>query len=189
METLEASRIPLDGPPRGLLARILAWYTRRRYGRVLDPLRAIQHNPQVLRLSLVFAMGFQRWRRLDPTLRALAFHAPSIAIGCSWCVDFGYWEAHHRGLDLAKIRDAGRWRESGVYTALERLVLEYAEAMTATPPEVTDDLVARLREHLDDAQLVELTALVAIENMNSRMNAALGLRSQGFKAECPVPAA
>ena len=58
--------------------------------------------------------------------------------------------------------------------------------MTATPPAVTDELVAALRVHLDVAQLVELTELIAVENWRSRVNAALGLESQGFKAECEV---
>jgi AhpD family alkylhydroperoxidase len=187
MDAHETTRIPLDTAPLGLLARTTAWYSRRRYGRVLEPLAAYAHHPGVLSSVTIFELGVQRWHRLSPTLQALATYVPATAIGCSWCVDFGYWVAHHRGVDPAKIRDAARWRESSVHTELERLVLEYAEAMTATPPAVTDGLVARLREHLDDAQLVELTELVAVENLRSRFNAALGLRSQGFSAECPVP--
>jgi alkylhydroperoxidase family enzyme len=112
--------------------------------------------------------------------------APSAAIGCSWCLDFGYWEAHHLGVDARKIRDVTRWRSSDAYSEVERLVLEYGEAMTATPPEVSDALVDRLREHLGDAGLVELTYLVAVENLRSRVNAALGLESQGFRAACEV---
>jgi alkylhydroperoxidase family enzyme len=67
------------------------------------------------------------------------------------------------------------------------LVLEYAEAVTETPLTVTDALVARLRELLGDARFVELTALISLENMRSRTNAALGLESQGFKAACDLP--
>ena len=76
-----------------------------------------------------------------------------------------------------------------MFTQLERLVMLYAEAMTATPPLVTDDLVARLRRHLDEAQLVELTAIIAVENLRSRMNAALGLTAQGFRDQYELPAA
>ena len=72
---------------------------------------------------------------------------------------------------------------------LERLVLGYAEAMTATPPAVTDEMVAQLREHLDEAQLDELTAIVAVENQRSRINAALGLTALGFNDRCEIPAA
>jgi alkylhydroperoxidase family enzyme len=58
--------------------------------------------------------------------------------------------------------------------------MEYTEAMTATPPQVTDEQVERLRADLTDEQLVELTAWVSLENYRSRTNAALGLTSQGF---------
>ena len=78
-----------------------------------------------------------------------------------------------------KLRDVPHWRDSDAFTEVERLVLEYAEAMSATPPAVTDDLVADLRQHLDDDQLVELT-MIAVENQRSRFNSALGLTSQGF---------
>ncbi len=65
--------------------------------------------------------------------------------------------------------------------------MAYAEAATATPPAVTDEMVAGLREELDDAALVELTMMVAVENTRSRFNSALGLHSQGFSDRCEVP--
>jgi alkylhydroperoxidase family enzyme len=86
------------------------------------------------------------------------------------------------------MRDVPQWRDSDVYTDLERQVMAYAEAVTATPPAVTDEMVAGLRRQLDDAQLVELTMMVAVENIRSRFNSALGLTSQGFKDRCEIPA-
>ena len=180
------ARISLD-PPRTLLNRAVEWYSRRAYGKVLDPARAMAHNRRVLLSTLRFEQGVARWKRLDENLKALAVMASAAAIGCSWCMDFGYWENHRRGLDVRKLREVPRWRDSEVYTPLERDVMEYAEAMTATPPTVDDVLVARLREHLDDAALMELTAMVSLENMRSRTNASLGLTSQGFKDTCDVP--
>jgi len=171
------------------MARLVAWLGRRRFGVTLDPLSAAGHHPGVLWVSARLALGVQRrWNRLDPTLRCLATLAPAARIGCSWCMDFGYWHAHHQGVDPAKIDAVPEWRESTVYSDLERRVLEYAEAMTETPPAVTDEMVAGLRERLTDAQVVELTASVALENMWSRTNSALGLESQGFKATCALPA-
>lgn len=182
------ARLPLDTGDKGRFVRFATWYSKRKYGKVLDPLAAASPHPGVLIAGGMLELGVQRWwRRLDPTLQALALQLSSAQIGCSWCVDFGYWEAYHKGVDPQKIRDVPRWRDSDVYTPLERLVLEYSEAMTATPPAVTDELVAALREQLDDARLVELTALVSLENFRSRTNAALGLESQGFKATCDVP--
>jgi alkylhydroperoxidase family enzyme len=112
--------------------------------------------------------------------------ASAARIGCSWCVDFGYWEAEHLGLPAEKIREVAHWRDSDAFSELERLVLDYAEAMTETPPTVTDELVARLQRHLDDAQLVELTTTISLENLRSRTNTALGLKSEGFSDACAV---
>jgi alkylhydroperoxidase family enzyme len=114
--------------------------------------------------------------------------ASAVTIGCSWCVDFGYWISTQEGVDPAKLRAVPRWRDSDVFTDLERRVMAYAEAMSTTPPGVTDGMVAELRSELDDAALVQLTMMVAVENSRSRFNAALGLTSQGFRDRCELPA-
>ena len=97
---------------------------------------------------------------------------------CTW------WQPGR--LPERKLGDVPRWRESDAFTEVERLVLEYAESMTVTPPAVTDDLVADLRRHFDDGQLVELTMMIAVENQRSRFNSALGLTSQGFTDRCEL---
>lgn len=66
-------------------------------------------------------------------------------------------------------------------------MIEYAEAMTRVPTDVTDDLLGTPRDDLDDASLVELTMMVAVENLRSRFNSALGLRSQDFRERCELP--
>ena len=144
------ARIPLDTTTRSLPARLATGYSRRRLGKVADPLAAWAHHRGVMLTLIRLEMRVARWRRLDPKLQALAVMPAAARIGCSWCMDFGYWEFHHRGVDPRKLEDVPRWRNSTVYTDVERLVLEYAEAMTETPPPVTDEVVARLRQHLDD---------------------------------------
>ncbi|MEU5126684.1 carboxymuconolactone decarboxylase family protein [Streptomyces mobaraensis] len=181
------ARIPLN-PPATPLTRLAARYCRRAYGKVLDPVLAMGHHTGVLLATSVFELAAVRWKRLDPGLKALAVMASAASIGCSWCMDFGFWENRQHGMAHEKLRDVPRWRDSDVYTPLERHVMEYAEAMTATPPTVDDALVERLRQHLDDAQLVELTQMISVENLRSRTNAALGLASQGFKDSCDIPA-
>ncbi len=182
------ARISLD-PPRTLLNRVLAALSRRRYGAVLEPLAAVGHNARVATTYCALEAGAARWRRLDPTLSALAVMASAVQIGCTWCVDFGYWESEHGDVDPRKLHDVPAWRDSDAYTPVERRVLELAEAATATPPAVTDELAASLLDDLGEAAFVELTALVALENLRSRVNAALGLSSQGFSARCAVPPA
>ena len=181
------ARIPLD-PPRTLVYRLAEWYSRRSYDTVAEPLAAMGHNPRVLMTDARFETSLARWKRLDPTLKALAEMAAAVTIGCSWCVDFGYWVSTRQGVDPAKLRDvpplAGQRR---LHRPGARRPA-YAEAMTATPPAVTDEMVAGLRRELDDAELVELTMMVAVENVRSRFNSALGLTSQGFKDRCEIPA-
>jgi alkylhydroperoxidase family enzyme len=105
-------------------------------------------------------------------------------VGCSWCLDFGYYEANNRDLDMDKAREIPRWRESDLFTPLERDVLEYTEAMAATPTVVTDELSARLQEQLGVPALIELTAYIGMANLVTRTNSSLGIESQGFSAAC-----
>jgi alkylhydroperoxidase family enzyme len=131
----------------------------------------------------------QKWDQVDPNLKSFAHMATVSMIGCSWCLDFGYFQSHNEGLDEGKASEVPRWRESTVFTPLERDVMEYAEAMTETPPRVTDELFARLLEALGAAGMVELTAWVAFANMAARNNTALGIESQGFSEACALPLA
>lgn len=181
------ARISLH-PRRSPFLRAVEWYSRRTYGKVLDPVRALGHHPGVLRANLRFELAVGRWKKLDADLKALAVMASAASIGCSWCMDFGHWENRRRGMDARKIREVPLWRQSDAYTPLERDVMEFAEAMTANPPEIDDDLAARLLAALGEAAFVELTTMVAVENLRSRMNTALGLTSQGFKDHCEIPA-
>ena len=182
------ARISLD-PPRTLSYRLASRFSRRRYGAVLDPVAAVGHNAKVGLAYGLFELQVERWRALDQGLKDLAVMMAAATIGCSWCMDFGYWESTMKhDVPAEKIRAVPQWRDSGAFTALERLVLEYAEAMTQTPPGVTDEMVQRLSGHLSQPQLVELTAIVAVENLRSRINAALGLTAQGFKDRCEIPA-
>jgi len=88
------------------------------------------------------------------------------------------------GADEDKIREVPTWRESHRFSELERAALEYAEAMTITGQRVSDELFGRIRALLDEAQIVELTAVVALENFRSKFNVPLGVESQGF---CVLP--
>ncbi|NEW74217.1 carboxymuconolactone decarboxylase family protein [Streptomyces rhizosphaericus] len=180
------ARISLT-PPSTLLNRLGAWYSRRAYGKVLDPGLAAGHNPRVLLTYVRAERGAARWNRLDPTLKHLAVMATTAKINCSWCMDFGHWEADALGLPMDKISKVPRWRDhEDAFSELELLVLDYAEAMTETEPRVTDELAAALIERLGEAAFVELTAMVGLENYRSRVNSAFGLTSQGFSDACGV---
>jgi AhpD family alkylhydroperoxidase len=179
------ARVPLDAH-RGVVARLSTWYSRRTYGDVLDAGLAMMHNRRVLWTYAGFEMSVARWHGVDEELKMLAVLAAAGVIECSWCMDFGFYEARGKGVPTEKLTELSRWRESAVFTPVERRVIEYAEAMTRTPNEVTDELAAALRDDLGDAGLVELTMMVSVENLRSRFNSALGLRSQGFRERCEL---
>ncbi|NHA70234.1 carboxymuconolactone decarboxylase family protein [Phycicoccus flavus] len=181
-------RIPAS-PARGPYVRLVEAVSRRMWGQVPDTLAVYAHHLPVLKTVLGFERRVQRWHALDPHLQAYAQAATAACVGCSWCLDFGYFLAHTEGLDETKIREIPRWHDSTVFTDVERDVLAYAEAMSATPPTVDDALSHRLQDALGVPAVVELTQLVALENMRARFNCAAGLESQGFSAVCELPIA
>lgn len=182
------ARISLD-PPRTLVIRLLEWYSRRTYGAVLEPGLALGHNPRVLRADARFEQAVAKFNKLDPVLKELAVMVAAARIGCSWCMDFGYWDAHKLGIPIDKLNVVPAWREHrDMFSDAELAVIEYAEAMCETEPAVTDEQAARLVELLGEPAFVELTVMVGVENLRSRVNSALGLRSQGFSDRCQAPA-
>lgn len=178
-------RIP-KAVPSGAYARVMTVVAERTWGEVPDNAYVLWHNKPVLKALFGFEGKLAKWKTLDPHLKSYAVMASAASIGCSWCLDFGYFMAHNEGLALAKLREVPRWRDSDVFTDLERDVMAYAEAMTVTPPTVTDEMVSRLDEALGHAAVVELTMMVAVENQRSRFNAAMGLASQGYSDRCEL---
>lgn len=168
----------------GLYGALAKRYSKKVLGRVPEPLGVYWHNRRVLKTTMGTGAKAQKWDRCDRSLKSFAHMAVAAKIGCSWCLDFGYFQAFNEHLDLDKAHQVPQWREAGVFTPLERDVLTYAEAMTETPPTVDDALVATLLAQLGEAALVELTAFIALANMNARANVALGIESEGYADSC-----
>ena len=185
MGTPRIRKIEITGPYGFALKR----FSRKLLGDVPEPAEVMWHNRRVLMGVYGFGRKAQRWSHLDADLKSFAHMAVAAQVGCSWCLDFGYFSAHNEGLDERKASEVPRWRASDVFTLLERDVMEYAEAMTKTPPRVTDELFSRLLEQLCEAAMVELTAWVGFANLTTRSNNALGIESQGFSAACALPLA
>ncbi len=161
----------------------------RQLGAIPEPVEVAWNNPKVAEATQEYAAKVNAWDAADKSLKTFAHMAVAAQVGCSWCLDINYFLARHQNLDLNKASQVPRWRESEVFTPLERDVLEYAEAMTNTPPTVTDELYASLLERLDPAAMVELTAYIAFANMAGRNNTAHGITSQGYSDACEIPLA
>ena len=181
-----ATRVP-KAEITGLYGGLLKMMARKMLGAVPDGAAVMWHYPAVLKDMMGFGRKVEKWDRLDRNLASFAHMAAASLIGCSACLDFNYFMAHNKGLDEAKAREVTRWRESDAFTPVERRVMEYAEAMSQTPPTVTDELSAALLAELGAAALVELTARVGFMNASARGNIALGIHSQEFSAACGLP--
>jgi AhpD family alkylhydroperoxidase len=171
----------------GIYGALVKTMSRRMLGQVPDAAGVMWHYPAVFKDMMTFGRKTESWNRLDPTLATFATMATAAAVGCSFCLDLHYFMTHDRGLDEAKAREVPRWRESTAFTPLERRVMEYAEAMSQTPPGVTDEMSAALLDELGAPALLELTARIGTMNMTARGNVALGIRSQEFSASCGLP--
>jgi alkylhydroperoxidase family enzyme len=171
----------------GVYGAALRRMSKKMVGEVPDALGVMWHNRPVLKAMMGLGHKSGKWNECDKDLKSYAHMAVASLIGCSFCLDLGYFQAHNDGLDEVKAREVPRWRESNVFTPLERDVMEYAEAMSQTPPTVTDELSARLLKQLGAPAMVELTAFIALANVPARSNVALGIEAQGFSAACGLP--
>ncbi len=176
------SRIPTVPAQRaGLFGRLAYQYASRRFGAVPEPFAVLRWHRRLFWANAVAEMAAERAQRVLPAaVRELAVYRTATGVGCSWCVDFGTMLQRHQGLDIERLRDIDHYPSSPLFTAEERLALAYADAMTAQPMAVTDELVAELDTRFGHDGLVELTHAIAIENQRARFNLALGIVDQGF---------
>ncbi len=178
-----STRIP-PAEITGVYGALMKKMSKRMLGEVPEALGVMWHHRPMLKASFGYSHKVSKFDECDTDLKSYAHMAVASLIGCTWCLDFGYFQANNEGLDLTKAREIPRWRESDVFTPLERDVLEYAEAMSQTPPTVTDQMSANLLDQLGVPALLELTGYIAMANQAARSNVALGIEAQGFAAAC-----
>lgn len=161
------------------------WNQRRKYGRTLDAALTWAHSPQLfMGVAHLYGALDRRGSPVAPLLRSLVTVRISQINHCPFCVDINSRTLLQRGLREEKLHALAEWRDSPLFTPMERVALDYAEAVTITDRGVDDAMFARVREHFSAEAVVELTALIAFQNMSSKFNAALGVPAQGF---CRLP--
>lgn len=170
--------------------RHLARLARREPERIIEPLEMYAHVPGLLYAYGRLEQATRKLHRVDDRLMALADLKAATMTHCEYCIDLGSQIARESGLRDDELLALARYQTSPLFAAVDKLVLDYAVGMSRTPVDVSDALFARLHERFDDAQLVELTYLIALANLRGRFNVALGADAAGFSegAVCALPA-
>ncbi len=180
---MKISEKPLRNYPWYL--RLLFWNQERKYGQVLKPSLLWARVPKLfLAVAILYGVLDRRRSPVDPILRSLVMVRVSQISWCRFCVDINASLLAQRAGSAEKLEVLEKWRDSELFSKREKAVLEYAEAITYPGQQVSDELIARLREFFDEDGIVELTGLVAFQNLSSKFNNALDVPSQGF---CRLP--
>src|SRR5579864_2824468 len=169
------------------LVRLFFWKQKRTYGRVLTPGLLWGRSPWVFAAVALLYGAINRWSSpLSPTLRSLVTVRVSEINHCAFCVDINSATLAKRGVTMDKLEALSQWSTSTLFGQEVRLALEYAEAITLTGTRVGDGLRGRLKNLFGDDALIELTALIAFQNLSSKFNAALDVPSQGFSRSATI---
>ena len=147
----------------------------------MEPARLWGRTPKVFAaLALLYGALDRRGSPIEPGLRSLITVRVSQINWCAFCVDINSATSLKRGVDESKLANLADFTESDLYTQREKAALAYAEKITFSVREVSSEDIERLRRHFDDDTIIELTALIAFQNLSSKFNAALGVEAQGF---------
>ena len=184
-------RIPALAPKdAGVIVKLGYRMARKQLGEVPEPFAVMAHHRKLFVLAARHELALQKAMHVVPApLVELAVYRTAWTVGCSWCVDFGAMLQRLEGLDIDRLKEIGEFETSDKFSEAEREVIRYADAMTATPTQVTDEQVASLVQKYGYDGVVELTYQISHENQRARMNHALGITEQGFSSgdACRVP--
>ena len=157
------------------------WNQTRKYGQVLKPALVWARVPRLfLAVAALYGVLDRKRSPLRPVLRSLVTVRVSQINHCRFCMDLNSATLAKRAGSTEKVEALERWVDSDLFDASERAALAYTEAVTYPDRGVGDELMTELRRHFDDDAIVELTGLVAFQNLASKFNSALGVPAQGF---------
>jgi AhpD family alkylhydroperoxidase len=181
----------------GLGAKIAFFFTKRKLAQMtgletagmLEPLRMYAHIPRLLNAYGRLEQAEAKLNILSPRQRALAELKSATTVRCEYCIDLGSQIAREWGFTDEELLAMADYRNASCFSDIDKLILEYATAISRTPVEVSDRLFDALRAHFDTAQLVGLTHIVTLGNLRARFNVALDIGSSGFSAGrvCALP--
>jgi AhpD family alkylhydroperoxidase len=173
-----------------LSRRGIAALTGREPERMIEPIEMYAHVPRLLAAYGRLEQATAKVKTVDRRLRALAELKAATLTHCEYCIDIGSQISRRWGLRDEELLALPSYKTSPLFSDLDKVVMDYAVGMSRTPAEVSDELFATIRASFGDAQIVELTHLIALENMRGRFNLALGIGAAGFTEGmvCAIPA-
>ncbi len=161
------------------------WNQKRKYGAVLDAALLWGRVPRLFAgVALLYGMIDRHSSPIDTALRSFVSVLVSQINSCSFCVDLNSATLLRRGVSKEKLAALTQWRDSDLFSPAERAALDYADAMTRNDRGVDDAVFSLLKEFFADDAIIELTALIAFQNLSSKFNSALAVPAQGF---CVLP--
>ncbi|MGO0308515.1 carboxymuconolactone decarboxylase family protein [Endozoicomonas acroporae] len=161
------------------------WSQKRRYGKVLKPGLLWARVPRLFAaVATLYGVLDRKKSPLSPELRSLVTVRVSQVNWCAFCVDINAMTLAKRAGSMDKVEALDNWQDSDLFNAQERIALEYTEAVTYSDRQVTPELMTQLKEYFNNDAVIELTGLIAFQNMSSKFNAALDVPAEGF---CKIP--
>ena len=182
----------------GAKVKLIYWFMRNgmkkltgrdpAHGSGIEPVEVWAHQPKMLSGMGKFQQAVRKGHTVDERIKYLVELKGAQMIGCEFCVDLGSQICRNSGFSDDELLALPRYRQSDLFTEREKLALDYTVGVMRTPVGVSDQLFARVREHFSNEQLVEITALLTVVNLD-RFNAAFGIGSAGFSdgMVCLVP--
>ena len=149
------------------------------HGSGIEPVEIWAHRPKMMSGMGKFQGAVRKGNTVDERLKYLVELKGAQMIGCEYCVDLGSQICRNSGFRDEELLAIPRYRQSELFSEREKVALDYTVAVMRTPVEVTDELFAQMKEHFTDEQIVEITALLTVVNLD-RFNAAFGIGSAGF---------
>ncbi len=159
-----------------------------RTGSGMEPFEIWAYQPKMMMGMGRFNQAIRKGDTVDERIRNLVELKGAQMIGCEFCVDLGSQICRNSGFSDEELLALARYQSSDLFTSREKAALDYAVGVMRTPVDVSDEVFARMREHFSEKQIVEITALLTLVNVD-RFNAAFGIGSAGFSdgLVCAVP--
>ena len=164
-----------------LLTKVILFFQRKKFGFDLNPTKAWGVVPRLM-LGMIFFFKLISSKKslIDASTRTLISVRISQINNCEFCVDMNSHLFFESKGEAEKIIQLKSWQDNDIYSLKEKVALEYAETITITGRNVSQELQAKLLENFKKKDIIELTAIIAYQNLSSKFNSALDIKPNGF---------